>query len=152
MADIESRQMYQSPKIFFILIPIGMLILFFIIDFGLRVYNEMAFKNVAKDVLRELVLGEDMSNLKVKAINSFQRRGYEADEVSVSVNGNQITLINYHRYFSMMGELKGGNKSVAVARYRGYLDENRDLVIEEIKEGEETPKIDPDEEVTIPAT
>ncbi len=148
----ESRQMYQSPIIFYILIPIGMVILFFLIDFGIKIYNEYTLKRDTQEILK-IVMESDAEDLKSVAVKEFERRGYETDDVSVIERDNGILLVNYKSYFSMIGEIIGGNKSVAVARYFGYYDEHKELVIEEYGiEDEELDETTDDDAITIPAT
>lgn len=131
----ESRQMYQSPLFFLIIIPIGMIILFFAFDFGYRIYNEQTLKRDTKEILMQMMNNntlETEEDYKAYAVKQFGKLGYETSDVSVMMRNNVIILINYKSYFTMINEIIGGEKEVAVARFKGYYNEYKEAVVEEI--------------------
>lgn len=147
----ESRQMYQGPWLFYILIPIGMIVLFFAIDFGMKLYHEYTLKNDTKEILTILMERDDYTDIKEYAKKKYKEKGYETSDVSVITRGEEIILINYKSYFSMIGEIKGGKKNVAVARFKAYYNSNQELIVEEYTLEDEEEVVD-DDPIIIPAT
>lgn len=147
----ESRQMYQGPWLFYILIPIGMIVLFFAIDFGMKFYHEYTLKNDTKEILTILMERDDYTDIKEYAKKKYEEKGYETSDVSVITRGEEVILINYKSYFSMIGEIKGGKKNVAVARFKAYYNSNQELIVEEYTLEDEEEVVD-DDPIIIPAT
>lgn len=156
----KGRQMYQGPWVFYALIPIGAVILMFLVDLCYKYYNEYTLKRDTKDVLYQLLEAEDLEtqeDYKNLAKKRFEALGYEAKDVTVILREDYMILINYKSYFSVIGELITGDKKVAVARFKGYLNEYKEATIEEYSEDdvdseyENKENDDPGEPVVIPS-
>ena len=146
----KSRQMYQGPWLFYLLIPIGALVLMFLVDVFYKYYNEYTLSRDTKDVLMQMLEEDNLvtqDDYKEFARKKFTSLGYDAKDVTVVLNDDYMILINYKSYFSVIGELITKEKKVAVARYKGYLNEYKEAVVEEYLEEDVD---DDNEEQTTP--
>lgn len=104
----KSRQMYQGPWLFYVLIPIGGIILMFLVDLAYKHYNEYVLRRDTKNVLNQMLESSDLitqEEYKEFAKKKFESLGYETKYVTIVLKENYIILINYKSYFSVIGEL-----------------------------------------------
>lgn len=154
----KSRQMYQGPWLFYALIPIGAVVLMFLVDLCYKFYNEYTLNKDTKSVLLEMLDEEKLATqeeYKEFAKKKFESLGYDPKDVTVVLRDDYIILINYRSYFSVIGELITKEKKIAVARFKGYLNEYKEAVVEEFKDEDdelyENQDNNPGEAVTIPS-
>lgn len=57
----KSRQMYQGPWLFYALIPIGAVVLMFLVDLCYKFYNEYTLNKDTKSVLLEMLDEEKLA-------------------------------------------------------------------------------------------
>lgn len=131
----KGRQMYQGPWLFYILIPIGAVVLMFLVDLFYKYYNEYKINSDTKNVLYQMLDEENLvtqEEYKNFAKRKYQELGYEeVKDVTVILRDDYIILIYYKDYYSVIGELITKNKKIAVARYKGYTNEYKEAVVEE---------------------
>lgn len=149
----ESRKMYQGPWLFFILIPIGAILLIFLADKGFDIY----YKNLtAKDT--QLVLKEmlTLDSLKTEqdyiefAYKRFEDLGYDTDIINIEFVDEYIIILASRSYFSVIGEIVSGTTKVAEAKYKGKYNEYKEIVIEEYTMEDEEKYFGTEDDTTIP--
>lgn len=155
----KGRQMYQGPWLFYMIIPIGAVVLMFLVDLVYKYYNEYTLNRDTEIILNELLEAENLEtqdDYKALAKKRYEALGYDVNDVTVLLREDYIILINYKSYYSVIGELITGNKKVAVARYKGYLNEYKEAVVEKYSQDEldaeyESKENEEDEVVDIPS-
>lgn len=137
----KGRQMYQGPWLFYLLIPIGVVALMFLFDFGSKLYNEYSLNRDTKEVLYQMLEEENLvtrEDYREFAKKKFESLGYEENkDITVILRDDYIILITYKNFYSVIGELFTKNKKVAVARFKGYTNEYKEAVVEEYTIDEE---------------
>ena len=129
----KSRQMYQGPWIFYIIMVIGVVLLLFFVSLGYKYYNQYILDRDTKDVLYQILERDDLhtqEEYKNFAKKELEELGYDVKDATIILNDDSIILINYKSYFSVIGELITKKKKTAVARFKGYLNEYKEAVVE----------------------
>lgn len=153
----KGRQMYQGPWLFYLLIPIGVVILMFLVDVCYKYYNEYTLNRDTKEVLYQILESDNLNTqeeYKAYAKKKYEELGYDSKNVTIVLKENYIILINYKNYFSVLGELITGKEKIAVARYKGYTNEYKEAVVEEYitEEDDNLDEVDDEENpVVIPS-
>ncbi len=136
----ESRKMYQGPWLFFLLIPIGAVILIFLADKGFDIYYDYKTKDDTKLVLKEMLT---LDSLKTEedyiefAGKRFKDLGYDPETINIEFVDDYIFIFTNKSYFSVIGEITAGTQKVAEAKYKGKYNEYKEVVIEEYTDEDE---------------
>lgn len=138
----EGRKMFQGPFFFIIIIPIGMIALFMLLDFGIKTVNEYDLKKFTKELLTEMMENPEITDYRTYAINRYGDEGYDTESMSLVEEDGKVILINYKFYFSMMGQITGKKNNLATARFIAYYDKNKNLIVEEFKPEDDMEGVD----------
>lgn len=155
------RKMYSGGGILLLLIPIGMIIIFYLYDFCVNIYTQNKLDRETKEVLLEVLNRDGLESVdeaRELAEKLFMEYEVEEDDISLlELEDNTLLLTVYDRYTSVVGTLSFGvfrNKQIMVhSSYRGSYNEYREAVVEKYNEGEDTkesnPNFDDTDEVII---
>ena len=130
----ESRQMYQGPWLYFLLIPIGAVILIFLADKGFDIYYNHKVSEDTKLVLNEMLTLDSLESREDYiefASKRFKDLGYDPEAIDIQFIDEYIVVMTSRSYFSVIGEILTGDNKVAKARYKGKYNEYKEVVIEE---------------------
>lgn len=138
-SPMESKSRYASPAIWFLIIPIGAIILVLIINFIYDQIIQVDFDNETKEVLTELMYRTDLETRedyknaaielykKIETKNPFDgdKKKYseeDLDNISVIVGSDFVLLSNYYSFTDAgvvlnLFNIKWINKD-------GYIDDN----------------------------
>lgn len=152
----RGRKMYQGPWFFFLLIPVGMVLCFWLFDVSYGFYVEEKLKNDTKTILTKIMDRDSLETIddyREYAVKLYTEAGYDTKDLSISFEEDYILLINYKEYMSMIGTVSfgliGNKNDLAVARYKGYYNEYKETVVEEYNEEDEEDLIDEEEDDII---
>lgn len=136
----ESRQMYQGPWLFFLLIPIGAVILIFLADMGFDYYYKYLTARDTKIVLEEMLTLDSLTTQEDYvefAYKRFKDLGYDIDTINIEFIDDYIIILTSRSYFSVIGEIISGTTKVAESRWKGKYNEYKEIVIEEYTDEDE---------------
>lgn len=143
------RQMYQSPLVFIILIPIGAILLIFLADKCFDLYYNHKTKEDTQMVLEEMLT---LDSLKTHedyveyAKKRFKELDYDTDVINVEFIDDYIMLFVNKSYFSVIGEIVSGTTKTAEAKYKGKYNEYKEVVIEEYTQEDEEKYFDTEDD------
>ena len=141
----ESRQMYQSPLMLIIILPIIGVLLILGIEFGFKFYNVNKIETVTKEVLTKMLERESLTTIDKKrefCKQEFKDRGYKNIKHMVLIEvDDYYVLVMYHNYFSIVNTLLFQPAKTAVARYKGYYNEYNEPVLERLDSDEDEDQL-----------
>lgn len=141
----ESRQMYQSPLMLVIILPIIGILLIVGIELGFKFYNVNKIENVTKDVLTKMLERESLDTYEKKrnfCIQEFKDLGFKNTKHMVLIEvDDYYVLVMYHSYFSIINTLLFQPAKQAVARYKGYYNEYNEPVLEKLDSDEDEDQL-----------
>ncbi|HOB25969.1 MAG TPA: hypothetical protein PLB45_01010 [Bacilli bacterium] len=104
MENSEPVKKYSNPWIYILLIPVGLIVIYFVFNFAYRKYQNIILDRDTKAVLTELMSHTALSTpeqYRAVAIQSFENLGYtdtDINDLSVTVNDKSIVLVSFKRY------------------------------------------------------
>lgn len=126
---------------FVIIIPIGMIACFFLYDFGAKIYFQNVLDRDTKVIFQNMMdrEGLDTNEEKLDYVKrEFKENGYEINDISLSYNDDNIVMVAYNDYMSIVGTLSfgfiGSKNKMVISSYKGYYNEYNEAVIEKYKE------------------
>ena len=141
----KSRQMYQSPLMLIIILPIIGTLLLLGIEFGFKIYNVNQIESDTKEVLTKMLERESLTTYEKKrdfCYSEFKELGYKNTKHMVLIEvDDYYVLVMYHNYFSIINTLLFQPAKTAVARYKGYYNEYNEPVIEKLDSDEAEDKL-----------
>lgn len=137
----ESRKMYQSPAMLFIILPILGVLLILGIDFGFKFYHVSKLENATKTVLTEMMEKDYLETYQEKkdfCINRFKELGYtKTDPMILQEVKDYYVLTMYSNYFSLINTVLMQPSKMSVAIYKGSYNEYTEPVIEKLDSEDE---------------
>lgn len=130
----------KAHYLFFIIIPIGMIVLFFALDFGYKIYVENKLYIDASEVFKMALDSEGLDTEEEfnNYINDkFREKGYTEFDLSITNKKDYKLLIIYNSYFSIINQLLHNGSKMSVVRLKGYYNEYKETVIEKYDEEED---------------
>lgn len=120
----------QTSLIFIILIPVFMIIAALVIDTGVAMYYEKKQKNVAEEVITNL-LESDLTEEEYynRAKNIFEKNDIDTEFLSIDTIGGRITLYNSDVHYSFLGTLFKSINHQSVVEAEGYKDSSGKIII-----------------------
>ena len=123
----------SNGYIFFILIPIFMLIASFIYDNAIKVGIEKKYYSDSENIIKE-VLTNSYPNKEEIVKNLYEDKNLEIEQLNVTYKNNIIYVYNVHSYSAFFGRIFGINKYRTEVNLKGYI-KNNEIIIEDVKEG-----------------
>lgn len=137
----ESRKMYQSPAMLFIILPIIGILLIVGIDFGFKWYHNAKLEDATKSVLTSMMEKDYLDTFQKKkefCINEFKELGYtEKDPMILQEVKDYYVLTKYTNYFSLINTILMQPSKMTVAIYKGSYNEYTEPVIEKLDSEDE---------------
>lgn len=125
----------EGPLKLVIIMILGIFLLFFAVDFGLKLYSNIKVKNDAKDSLNiALTDAEDTSYLESTLEKTLKEKGYTKDNYKILYRDNKLYLVLHRKYFSIIKSLISKDDTINTVRYNAYYNEYKEVVIEELKD------------------
>lgn len=123
--------MKGKGSVFYILIPIFIVIVAFIYDNVLIVVNNKSYRSVSESIIKESL------TYSYKDINSLVKDGYEkkkleTDQLYVSYDEGVLYVYNSHNYPSFFGRVFGMNSYRVEVNLKAYKN-GEDIIIEDYK-------------------
>lgn len=136
------RKMYVGPWFFILIIPIGLIIICFLYDFGRGNAERAKLDLDTKEILTEVLNREGLETLDEMhdfAERQYKLKGYDPEDLTFTEEDNgQYIIATYNQYTSVIGELSFGlvrSKRISVhSAYKGYFNEFKEIVIEKYVE------------------
>ena len=123
----------SNGYIFFILIPIFMLIASFIYDNAVKVGIEKKYHNDSENIIKE-VLTNSYPNKEEIVKNFYEDKNLEIEQLNVTYKNDILYVYNVHAYYAFFGRIFGINKYRTEVNLKGYI-KNNEIIIEDVKEG-----------------
>ena len=158
---MAKTQVDKTYRIFYILIPIGAIVLGIICNYFYDRYHETVLKKDTKEIITYLMTRDikDVEEYKEIAINMFKERNYDDSEfISVVLGDDYLLIAKYHTFNDLRSLLnifhidwlddegllndqqinEGMDKKSAMvaAKYIARINEWKEVEIEEFKEDE----------------
>lgn len=140
--DLYTTNRFTSSFWFVFFIPIGMIIAFYLYDFGSKVYFQNMLDKDTKVIFTEMMdrEGLDTNEEKKDFIESeFKEKKYELSDLNlIYQDDGSVIVVAYRKYMSIVGTLSGGllrskNRMVS-SSYIGHYNEYKETVVEEYNE------------------
>ena len=130
----------KAHHLFLIIIPVGMIVLFFALDFGYKIYEENKLYIDAKDVFKMALDSEGLDTeeeFNNYVTEKLEEKGYTEFDLSITNKKDYKLLIIYNSYFSIINQLLNNGSKMSVVRLKGYYNEYKETVVEKYDEEED---------------
>lgn len=125
----------EGPLKLVIIMILGIFLLFFVVDFGLKLYSNVKVKNDALDALNiALTDAEDTSYLESTLEKTLKEKGYTKDNYKILYKDNKLYLVLHRKYFSIIKSLISKDDTINTVRYNAYYNEYKEVVIEQVND------------------
>lgn len=140
--DLYTKNRFTSSFWFLFFIPIGMIIAFYLYDYGSKIYFQSILDKDTKVIFTAMMdrEGLETNEEKKEFIESeFKEKKYELSDLNlINQSDGSIIIVSYRKYMSIVGTLSGGllrskNRMVS-SSYIGHYNEYKETVVEEYNE------------------
>ncbi len=140
--DLYTTNRFTSSFWFLFFIPIGMIVAFYLYDFGAKIYYQNLLDKDTKVIFKSMMdrEGLETNEEKKEFIESeFKEKKYELSDLNlIYQEDGSIIIVSYRKYMSIVGTLSNGllrskNRMVS-SSYIGHYNEYKETVIEKYDE------------------
>lgn len=123
----------SGGTIFFILIPLFIIIAAFIYDNVIMVVAKKNYRLATESIIKD-VLTNSYNNKTEMVEKFYQDKNLETDQLNVKYEDNVLYIYNVHTFPAFFGKVLGVNSYRTEVNLSGYKDNNNEIKIEEVKE------------------
>lgn len=113
----------QTLVVFVLLIPLFMVLAAFIIDNSMIVNKNLHLKNVTKDIIRNNLINEMMTDDKIKTL--LKRNSIPTNELEIKREEGKMNIKNHYFINSIFGKVVGINNYELEIDITGELKDNK---------------------------
>ncbi|MCH5166487.1 MAG: hypothetical protein J1F35_01215 [Erysipelotrichales bacterium] len=131
------RNMYTGGGFLILIIPFGMIAIFFLYDLFMNTYKQYTLNKATEEILLQVLNRDGLETpeeYKEYALRVVKDKEYDPEEASFTKDEDMYYLTIYDRYTSIIGELSFGlfkNREIMVrSSYVGYYNEYKEAVAE----------------------
>ena len=140
--DLYTTNRFTSSFWFLFFIPIGMIVAFYLYDYGSRMYFQNILDKDTKIVFKDMMDREGLETNEEKRdfiLSEFKEKKYELNDLNlIYQEDGSIIIVSYRNCMSIVGTLSFGylrsKQRMLSSSYIGYYNEYKETVIEEYKE------------------
>ena len=124
---VESHK--SNSKIFFILIPIFIVVLSFLFDIGSQIVQDKRLEIVTKDIIKDS-LTTNVNDYYKKAKEIYEDKKIKTELLEVIYENNTLIIRNSHSYPTLFGRIFGVNTYRSSVAIKG-IKNNDEIIFEE---------------------
>ena len=140
--DLYTTNRFTSSFWFLFFILIGMIVAFYLYDYGSRMYFQNILDKDTKIVFKDMMDREGLETNEEKRdfiLSEFKEKKYELNDLNlIYQEDGSIIIVSYRNCMSIVGTLSFGylrsKQRMLSSSYIGYYNEYKETVIEEYKE------------------
>ncbi len=124
----------SGSGVFFILIPLFIVIAAFIYDNVLMVIAKKNYRLATESIIKD-VLSNSYNNKTEMVEKFYQDKKLETEQLNTTYEDNVLYIYNVHTFPSFFGRVLGVKSYRTEVDLKCYKNENNEIIIEEVEEG-----------------